>query len=84
MSESIYPVPTDIKKNAHIDREAYKAMYQRSIDEPESFWAEQAKAFLTWEKPWDTVCSSGRPYVFGTVVRQSRRPVASSAFQPHR
>ena len=58
MSESIYPVPTDIKKNAHIDREAYKAMYQRSIDEPESFWAEQAKAFLTWEKPWDTVCSS--------------------------
>ena len=57
MSDSVYPVPAEIKKNAHIDREAYEAMYQRSIDDPENFWAEQAQTFLTWEKPWDTVCS---------------------------
>ena len=33
----------------------YKAMYQRSLDDPEGFWAEMANAFLTWEQTWDRV-----------------------------
>ncbi len=32
----------------------YKAEYQRSVDQPEAFWAEQASNF-TWRKPWDKV-----------------------------
>ena len=33
---------------------AYAAAYRRSLEKPEEFWAEQAKA-LHWDKPWDRV-----------------------------
>lgn len=36
--------------------EAYQTMYQRSIDDPEGFWAEIAQEF-TWFEPWDSVRS---------------------------
>jgi acetyl-CoA synthetase len=32
----------------------YKAVYKRSVDDPEGFWAEQAETF-TWSKKWDKV-----------------------------
>lgn len=35
----------------------YHALYQASIEQPETFWAQQAKDFISWEKPWDTVVS---------------------------
>jgi acetyl-CoA synthetase len=34
--------------------EEYQAVYQRSVDDPEGFWAEQANTFQ-WHKPWDKV-----------------------------
>ena len=30
-------------------------MYQRSLSDPDGFWAEQAEAFVDWFSPWDTV-----------------------------
>ena len=30
-------------------------MYERSMNEPEAFWAEQAETFIDWEKKWDKV-----------------------------
>jgi len=53
---STYPVPSALSASAHIDRETYLSMYQQSVDDPDSFWAEQAKQFLTWDKPWNSVC----------------------------
>jgi acetyl-CoA synthetase len=50
-----YPVPEEFAANAHITLEKYQAMYQRSIEQPEEFWAEQAKEFLTWDKQWSSV-----------------------------
>jgi len=32
----------------------YKSTYRKSIEDPEIFWAEQAKTF-TWKKKWDNV-----------------------------
>ena len=59
MSEfPVHPVSETWAKNAHIDKKTYEEMYQRSITEPDQFWAEQAELFLTWEKPWNTVCES--------------------------
>ncbi len=56
MSESkVYPVKPEIAASAHIDSEAYKTLYQQSINDPEQFWAEQAEQFLTWSKRWDSV-----------------------------
>jgi acetyl-CoA synthetase len=36
------------------DLEGYQAEYQRSVQDPEGFWAEVASGFH-WQKPWDRV-----------------------------
>ncbi len=51
----VHPVPDAIREQAHIDRERYQALYRASIDDPETFWAEQARQFLQWEQPWRQV-----------------------------
>ncbi len=56
MSESkVYPVPEEFAENAHINSELYEAMYERSIEDPDGFWASQADEFLDWSKTWDKV-----------------------------
>ena len=56
MSENkIYSVKQEIAASSHNNAENYLRMYQYSIDKPEEFWAEQAKKYLEWSKPWDTV-----------------------------
>ncbi len=52
---SVYSVPPAIAEKAHINKEKYHSLYQQSITDPDGFWAEQAKLFLSWQKPWDTV-----------------------------
>ncbi len=53
----IYPVPTSFAQNAHIDWEKYQTLYKHSINDPTSFWAEQAQSLL-WHEKWHTVCDS--------------------------
>jgi len=48
------PVPANFN-DAHIDAQRYRDMYQQSLDNPDSFWAEMANAFLSWDRTWDTV-----------------------------
>jgi len=56
MSEvKTYPVPADAAARAHADNDNYLEMYQRSIEDPEKFWAEQANELVSWFKPWDSV-----------------------------
>ena len=46
----------DYRKVAYIhSKEQYQEMYQKSIDQPEAFWAEQAEKYLSWDKKWDFV-----------------------------
>ncbi len=62
MSEvHVYDVPADFAANAHIDEAKYQEMYQRSVNDPEGFWAEQAEQFITWFKPWDKVTEHDYP-----------------------
>ena len=53
-----HPVQDAVRQRAHLDNDAYLRLYQQSVEQPDTFWAEQAKAFLTWFKPWDQVHSS--------------------------
>ena len=53
-----YPVPTDFAEHAFINDEQYAAMYARSVDDPEGFWAEQADKFLHWQEKWQSVSSA--------------------------
>ncbi len=56
MSDSIiHKVDPAFAERAHIDEAQYQAMYRRSIDEPDQFWADQADAFVSWFSPWHTV-----------------------------
>jgi len=52
--------------------EAYETMYRQSIEDPDTFWAEQAGKYLTWEKKWDRVLdydlNEGRIEWFGGGV----------------
>jgi len=51
----MYYPPESAVKNAHLSGfEQYKAMYERSINDPEGFWGEQAQNFY-WEKKWSKV-----------------------------
>ena len=51
---TIYP-PDELAKNAYIKNMGeYKEIYQKSIDDPERFWAGMAEQ-LDWFKKWDKV-----------------------------
>ncbi|WP_022664883.1 acetate--CoA ligase [Desulfospira joergensenii] len=56
MSEFKFHAPEEeYRKNAWVkSMEEYKALYKRSIEDPEGFWAEIAEDFY-WEKKWDKV-----------------------------
>ncbi|SFH91903.1 acetate--CoA ligase [Modicisalibacter xianhensis] len=47
--QKVYPVREEIAANAWADKEKYQAMYRQSVEDPEQFWAEQAKR-LDWVK----------------------------------
>src|SRR5690348_15599730 len=40
--------------------DTYRAVHARSLSDPESFWAEQARA-IDWSKHWDKVLDSSSP-----------------------
>ena len=43
MSDKVYEIPADWAKRAFIDGAKYRAMYDRSLADPDGFWAEQAQ-----------------------------------------
>ncbi|MDP2234171.1 MAG: AMP-binding protein, partial [Actinomycetota bacterium] len=52
----VFPVPAWVSERAYIkSMDEYDAMYQRSVDDPEGFWAEAAEEYLYWHKKWDKV-----------------------------
>ncbi|TRO12844.1 acetate--CoA ligase [Ectopseudomonas mendocina] len=53
-----HPVTDAVRQRAHLDNDAYLRLYQQSVEQPETFWGEQAKTFLDWFKPWDQVHTS--------------------------
>ncbi|GIX30752.1 MAG: acetyl-coenzyme A synthetase 2 [Porticoccaceae bacterium] len=54
----VYPVPAEWARRAWIDEPTYREMYRRSIEEPEDFWSDQARAFLVWEREWEVLCEA--------------------------
>ncbi|NVZ53419.1 acetate--CoA ligase [Pseudomonas sp. B6002] len=52
---SSFPTADAVRRAAQLSQEDYKRLYRQSIEQPDTFWAEQAKGFLDWIKPWHTV-----------------------------
>ena len=45
-----------VSERAHVQSmEEYEALYRRSVEDPEGFWADMAEETLHWHKKWDTV-----------------------------
>ena len=49
MTSKVYPVSPEWASRAFVDKAEYESMYRQSVDDPESFWAEQAKR-IDWIK----------------------------------
>ena len=47
MANDVFPVPEAFARTAHCDAAGYRAMYRRSLEDPDGFWAEQAQR-LDW------------------------------------
>ena len=56
-----YPVSPFMAKRAYLNDDQYQAMYARSVEDPEGFWAEQADIFLDWDQGWETVFEADLP-----------------------
>ena len=53
---AIHNPPASFSDNAHVKSlDEYHAIYERSMKDPEQFWAEQAEQRITWFKKWHTV-----------------------------
>lgn len=50
----VYPVPQEWAKNALIDEARYQLMYERSLDDPEGFWRDEARR-IDWISPFTKV-----------------------------
>ncbi|MDP2106212.1 MAG: acetyl-coenzyme A synthetase N-terminal domain-containing protein, partial [Desulfobulbaceae bacterium] len=52
----LFAPPAAGRDQAHVkSMEEYQALYRRSMEDPEGFWAERARELLTWDREWDTV-----------------------------
>ncbi len=54
MSDSLIAIKPDFAAKAYVDEKKYKEMYERSIKDPEGFWAEHGKR-IDWIKPFTKV-----------------------------
>ena len=55
----VYDPSAAFSANAHVKTlDEYRAIYDRSVSDPESFWAEQAEQRITWLEKWHTVRQS--------------------------
>lgn len=49
-----------VKEEQAVSIREYREFYRRSIDNPEEFWAEQARA-IDWHRDWEKVLDFGNP-----------------------
>jgi len=64
--QMVLPPRPEFSANAYIkSMEEYEALYKRSIEDPNGFWAEIAEKELTWFKKWDKVLDYdfNKPYI---------------------
>ncbi|MDR0190350.1 acetate--CoA ligase [Pseudomonas yamanorum] len=55
---SMFPTADAVRRAAQLSQEDYQRLYRQSVEQPDTFWAEQAKRFLDWSTPWQTVQTS--------------------------
>lgn len=59
MSTTVHAINQHPTKTPYINAQTYRQCYEHSVNDPEGFWAERAKEFLTWFEPWEKVLHGG-------------------------
>ena len=53
--ESVFEVPRTNQEKTYLSSDQYQKLYDFSVQDPENFWAQEAKKNISWYQPWDTV-----------------------------
>ena len=53
--DKIYNPSQSIIDNSNINESEFQAMYEKSIESPDDFWASQAQSYLDWDTKWKEV-----------------------------
>ena len=56
-----YKVPKKWKDRAFIDKDGYRKLYEKSVDEPDKFWGKEGKR-IDWIKPYTKVKNTSFAY----------------------
>ena len=81
--EKTYPVSVTAASQSHLSASQYDEMYQKSIDDAETFWAEQASEFLTVFETWDQVSSSDFTTATATWFRGAKLNASYNCIDRH-
>lgn len=66
-----HTIPANIADRCLINPQQYEAMYQQSINVPDTFWGEQGK-ILDWIKPYQKVKTPPLPPVMCPLMVRGR------------
>jgi hypothetical protein len=77
MSDKLYDIPTDWLGRAYVKDSDYRAMYERSIKDPNGFWANEAKR-IHWYKPPSKIKNTS----FGPATSRSNGTRTASPTSP--
>ena len=81
--EKTYPVSEAAASHSHLSASQYNEMYRNSIDDAETFWAEQASKFLTVFESWDQVSSSDFTTARATWFRGAKLNASYNCIDRH-
>jgi acetyl-CoA synthetase len=80
---SDHPVADAVRERAWLDNAGYQRLYQQSIEKPEEFWGEQAKAFLDWFQPWRSVYHGDMRTGHATWFKEGKLNVSYNCIDRH-
>lgn len=80
---SAFPKADAVRKASRLSQTDYQRLYQQSIEQPDTFWAEQANAFLDWIAPWSEVHSADLRTGQATWFKNGKLNVSANCIDRH-
>ncbi|WKL68463.1 acetate--CoA ligase [Pseudomonas qingdaonensis] len=79
---SDYPEADAVSKAAQLSQADYQRLYRQSVDDPDTFWAEQARR-LDWISPWSAVQQSDLRRGQATWFKDAKLNVSYNCLDRH-
>ncbi|MBM5458236.1 acetate--CoA ligase [Pseudomonas sp. P66] len=79
---SAYPHADAVSKAAQLNQADYERLYRQSIEDPDSFWSEQA-SILDWIRPWSCIQQSDMKTGQATWFKDAQLNVSYNCIDRH-